>query len=123
MILTGEFVEGVVPARAADFAFGQFDEAFEPARVAVAEQRVVEHGAERGREREREGRVHAVAPPAVQHVNQREIGFGDGFEQPAFFQELFMFRVAHKGQMRVQDDGEITLHDNSMIRDPQSGME
>ena len=105
MIHPRQFAEGAVPVRAVNFLFGQLDEAVQMPLVAVAQQRVAQHGAQRRRERQRQGRVHAVAPPAFHDLEQRKIGFGDGFKQPAFLQKLFMFRMAHKRQVRVQDEG------------------
>ena len=51
--------------RAMDFLFGQFDQSVEMPRVALLQQRIEQHRAERRRERQREARVHAVALPAV----------------------------------------------------------
>ena len=93
-----------------DFLFREFDEAFEVALVTVLQQRIEQHGAKRGRERERQARVHAVAQPAVHDLNQRDVGFGDGFKEPVFLQKLVVFRMAHKRQMRVEDEREIALH-------------
>ncbi len=73
-------------------------------RVTFAQQRVAQHGAERGREREGEARFQTVAQPAVEDLEQRQIGFGDALKEPAFLQKLFMLRMPHKGQVRVQDE-------------------
>ena len=101
---------GLVPVRAMDFFFREFDQALEVPLVTVLQERVEQHGAKRGRKREREARVHAVAQPAVHGLDQRDVGFGDGFEEPVFLEELLVFGMAHKGQMRVKHEGEVALH-------------
>ena len=90
--------------RAVDFLFGQVDQAVQDAARNAAQQRVEQHRAERRRERQREARVDAVAPPAFQTLDERDVGFGDGLEEPAFLQKFFVFRMAHKRQVRVQDE-------------------
>ena len=105
MIHPRQFAEGAVPVRAVNFLFGQLDEAVQMPLVAVAQQRVAQHGAQRRRKGQRQGRGHAVAPPAFHDLEQRNVGFGDGLKQPAFFQEFFVFRMAHKRQVRVQYEG------------------
>ena len=105
-----QFAERAVPVRAVDFLFGQFDQAVQMPLVTPAQQRVEQHGAERRRKRKRQAGVDAVALPALQHLDERDVGFGDGLKQPAFLQKFFVFRMAHKRQVRVQDDGEVTLH-------------
>ena len=78
--------------------------------VTVLQQRIEQHRAQRRRERERQPRVHAVAQPAVHDLDQRDVGFGDGFEEPVFLQKFFVLRMAHERQMRVEDEGEVALH-------------
>ena len=107
VIIPGERLKPAVPARAFNFLFGQRDQIFQPARVTVAEQRGVQHRAKRGREREREPRGHAVALPAVEHLEQRHVGFGDGFVKPAFFEKRFVLGMPHERQVRVQHEGKI----------------
>ena len=72
--------------------------------VTLAQQRIEQHRAKRRRKRERQPRVNAVALPAFQNLDERDVGFGDGLEEPVFLQKLFVFRMAHERQMRVQDE-------------------
>jgi hypothetical protein len=81
------------------------------AGVAFLQQRIAQHRAQRRRQRHRQARVHAVALPAVHHLQERQVGFGDGFEQPAFLQKLFVLRMAHERQVRVEDDGKVAGHE------------
>ena len=104
-----QFTKRAVPVGAVNFLFRQFDEAVQMPRVTPAQERVEQHGAQRGRKRERQGRVHAVMPPAVENLEQRNIGFGDGFKEPAFLKKFLMFRVAHERQVRVQDQRQVSL--------------
>ena len=43
-------------------------------------------------------------------LQQRHVGFGDGLEEPAFLQKLFVLRMPHERQVRVEDEREIALH-------------
>ena len=79
-------------------------------RVTVLQQRVQQHRAQRRRKRHRQARLHAVALPAFHHLDQRDVSFGDGLEEPVFLQKLLVFRMADERQVRVQDEGEMALH-------------
>ena len=106
VIEQGEFVEGLLPVRPMDFLFRQFDQLVEVPLVAGLQERVPQHRAERRRQREREAGVQAVPPPALQQLQQRHVGFGDGLEQPVLLQEPLVLRVPDKRQVRVQDQSE-----------------
>ena len=105
-----ELVERFVPMRAMRFFFGEVDEFIEVPHVAVLQQRVEEHGAQRRREGEGEPRFHAVALPALHHLEQGNVGLGDGLEEPGFLQKLLVFGMPDERQMRVEDEGEVALH-------------
>ena len=105
-----EFVQGFVPVRAMRFFFGEVDEFLEVARVTILQERIEEHGAERGREREREAGIHAIALPALQDLQEGDVGLGDGFKEPVFLQEFFVFRMADEGKVGVEDEREVGLH-------------
>ena len=98
MIHPRQFVKRAIPMRAMDFLLRQFDQSVEVLLVALLQQRIEQHGAERGRERERQARRHAVVPPALQVLEQRQIGFRDGLEEPALFQKFLVFGMAHERQ-------------------------
>ena len=110
MIHLRESMKGFVPVRAMDFLLGQFDQLVQVPRVTVLQQRIEQHRAERRREREREPGVHAVALPALHRPEQRQIGFGDGLEQPVLLEKLLVLRMPDERQVRVKDEGEIALH-------------
>ena len=97
-----QFAELAVPVRAMDFLFGQLQQAFEMPHVAVLQERVQQHRAERGREREREARLHAEFLPAFHYMDEGQIRFRDRLEQPALLEEAVVLRVAHERQVRVE---------------------
>ena len=94
---------GGLPLGAMNFLFGELDQAVQVPREPFLQQRVQQHGAQRRRESERQSRVHVVAQPAVHHLDQRDVGLDDGFKQPVFLQELFMFRMTDKREMGVEN--------------------
>ena len=77
--------------------------------IALLQQRVGEHLAERRSERHRYAEVHAVAHQAVEDADQRYVGLADGLEEPVFFEEAVVFGVADEGQVRVQHYRHVAL--------------
>ena len=97
--------EGAV---AADVVVGEEDGAFEVVDEARLEERVAHHGGEGGGEGEGDLEVgDAVVFEAGEDVEEREVGFGEGFEEPVFFEEAGVFGVADEGEVGVEDEGEV----------------
>jgi hypothetical protein len=109
-VIGGEVMEVRVPSGAVGFFFGEVDEFIEVYMVALLEERIEEHGAESGGESEGERGADLIAEPALEDVDEGEVGFGDGLEQPAFFEETFVFRVANEREVRVEHQGEVARH-------------
>ena len=106
MIKARELLERRVILCAFDLPLSEPNGAVEVAQVARAQEFVLQHRAERGREIETEFAAHAIADESLQHHEKRDVGFGDGFEEPILFQEFFVFRVPHERQVRVEDERE-----------------
>src|SRR5688572_13961535 len=104
MVNPCERLKGLVPIRAMDLALGKFDETFEVTQITLLQEGVEQHRAERGRERDGKARVHAVAQPALHDLDERKVGFGNGFVEPVLFKEALVLRVAHKRQVRVENE-------------------
>ena len=73
------------------------------AHVAAAQQLVLQHRAERRRDRHRQLERHAIAQQPLHHRDERDVGFGDRFEEPVFLEELVVLRMAHERQVRVKN--------------------
>ena len=101
----GQVVKGGLPEGPVDFLFRQFDEPLQVADVTLAQQRVVEHGAQGWRQGESQARVQAVLLPASEQLEQRHVGFGDGLEEPVFLEELFVFRMPDKQRKKIALSG------------------
>jgi hypothetical protein len=52
--------------------------------------------------------------PAIEQLDQREVGFRDRLEQPRFLEELPMLRMPHERQVSMENQGEITSHSRSL---------
>ena len=76
------------------------------AQVSLLEQLVAEHRAERRRERHREPEGDAFVRQPAHHAQERQIGFGDGFEEPVFLEKILVLRMPDEWQMRVEEESE-----------------
>src|SRR5438477_2210138 len=81
--------------------------------VAILQQRIQQHRAERRTERHRQARLHAVAQPAIHHLDERQIRLRDRFVEPILLQKMLVLRMPDKGQMRVENQRQVALHDQS----------
>ena len=88
---------------------GEFGELCEVLNVAFLEERIGEHFAQGRREAHGQTESNAVVGEASHHAKQRNIGLGHGFVEPILFEEIWVFWVANKGKMRMQDDAEVAL--------------
>lgn len=52
--------------------------------------------------------VHAVPFQIFQHLDQREVGFGQCLKQPIFFQKFRMLWMAHERKMGVKDESKMS---------------
>ena len=111
VIHPGQLMKRPVPVRAMDLFIGQFNQPLEMAHVAILQQRIQQHGAERRGHGQRHPRVHAIAHPALHHLDQRDVVFSDRLEKPVFLKEPLVLRMAHKRQVSVQYKGKVTLHE------------
>ena len=108
----GEGLELLFPEGAVRFFFGEFDEGIEVALVAFAQKLILEHRTESGRERNCEPAVNAVDDPAINDVDQRDVGFGDRFVEPILLQKSLMLRMAHIREMAMKDECKVTFHES-----------
>ena len=92
-----------------DLLLGKLDEPRNAPQIPLLEQRVRQHGDERGRKAHGDAEVHAVLHQPVKDIDERDVGLGDGLVEPVLFEELFVLRVPHIGQMAVQHQREISF--------------
>ena len=71
-----------------------------------AASRILQHGAERRRDRHRELERDAVTHEPLHHAKQRNIGFGDRLEEPVFLEKIFVLGMPNERQMRVENERE-----------------
>src|SRR4051812_6985627 len=95
---------------ALDLLSGQANHSLEVAQISLLEQLVAEHGAKRGRQRHRQPESDLFLGQPPHHTQERQIGFGDGFEEPVFLEKILVLRMPDEWQMRVQDERERTGH-------------
>ena len=88
-----------------DLVFGELDEFAYMAGVWFLEVRIHEHGNEGRRKAQGNAEIRTVLHQAVKETDERNVCLGNCLEEPVLFEKLLMFRVAHKGQVAVQDQG------------------
>src|SRR5204863_3698860 len=110
VIKNGQVVELLLRLGSMRFLSREFNQLVQTPAVSVLQERVQQHRTKRRREGQCDARVQPVFFPTLEQLQQRDIGLGNGLEQPAFFEKTFMFRMANEGQMCMQDKREITLH-------------
>ncbi len=72
-------------------------------RVAVLQKRVCQHLAKRRRDVHSKARRCSHFMQILEDEDERQIDFRNRFVEPVFLQKLWMLRVTHKWQVRVQD--------------------
>lgn len=96
-------VHHLVFARAAHFLFAKLDEFRYVTQVSLLKQIIGQHFAQRRSQSQCDARSDAVRSQTVEDVKQRDVSFAYGFEEPFFFEEFGIFRVTHKGQVRMKN--------------------
>src|SRR5437660_1081037 len=104
-------MEWLFPMGPMQLLFGELDQSVQMPCVTLLQEGIQQHRAEGRRQRKGKRRLHPITPPAFQNLQQRHVRFIDGLEKPALFQKLFMFRMANEGQMRVENEREVTGHE------------
>ena len=108
VIKAGERLKGGVVSGAVQLLVREFNLFFESVDVAILEKRIAQHGAERWGHRHGEAEVDSVADQALHHIEERKIGFGDGFVEPVLFEELGVLGMSDEGEVGVEDGSYIT---------------
>src|SRR6185369_3623488 len=103
-------MESFVPMSAEDFLFHQLKESVQVTHVAILQQGVEQHRAQRRAKRDRQACFHAVAQPAVHDLDQWQVAFGDRLEKPVLLEEIFVLRMPDKRQMSMENKREIAVH-------------
>src|SRR5262249_16898312 len=99
-------VQRLAAASSHDLFFAQLDEPRQMSDIALLQERIGQHLAQRRREPESYSSLYPVPQPRPQDGKQREVCLADRLKQPVFFEELGVLGVTHKRQMRVKNDGE-----------------
>ena len=89
-------------------------------RIFLHQERVPQHGHQRGGERQGERRADPVLAELLQQVQERQVSLRDRLEQPVLFQKILALRVPHEGKVGVQHQGQIaqSLRGDSRGRSP-----
>ncbi len=86
----------------------QFQQHLDVPLQPVLQQRIAEHAQQRRRERHRQPKMHPVIDQAIHHVDQWNISFAGGFEEPVLLHEAVVFGMADVRQVGVEDEGELS---------------
>ncbi|MEK0447089.1 MAG: hypothetical protein RLZZ399_2410 [Verrucomicrobiota bacterium] len=76
------------------------------ARVTLLQERVPQHVAEGGSQRQREARRDRVLCESVENIEQGQVGLRNGLIEPIFLQKIFVLGVADVGEVCVEDERE-----------------
>src|SRR5438045_1911700 len=90
------------------FARGEVDQKIEMADVTLDQQLVLQHRAQRRRERHGELERHMVVHQPLHHLQKRDVSLRDRFEEPVFLEKMFVLRMPDERQVRVQNEREMT---------------
>ncbi len=104
-----QLVESRVVFRALDFLPAQLEQFIHIPHVTLLQERVQKHIRQRRGHRHRQAEIHAVPQHAVHHLNERHVSLRDRLVEPVFLEEFLMLRMAHKRQVGVQNDGDVTF--------------
>src|SRR5205085_2349457 len=75
--------------------------------VALTQKFVLQHRAQRWRERHRELERNVVVHQSLHHLQQRNVSFGDRLEEPVFLEKMFVLRMPDERQMGVKNEREM----------------
>ena len=93
---------------ALELLLGELDQIVQVLGVALLEQVVGQHRDQRRRQRHRHAEGNAIGDQPLEDLQQRQIGAGDGLEEPALLHDRRVLGVANEGQVRVKDQREIS---------------
>ena len=98
-----------VAVEAHHLLFGELLDAREVLVEALAEELVAQHRRERRREAHRERERHPLVGEPVEDVDQRQVALDERLVEPPLLEVPRVLRVAHEGQVRVEDDREVAV--------------
>ena len=96
------------------FARGEIDQKIEMPHVALTKQLILQHRAERRRDRDGKLKRHMLINQALHHAQQWDVTLGYRLEEPAFFEEMLMFRMTNEWKMRVKNERERPGHRSTL---------
>jgi len=82
-------------------AGGKIDQKIEMAHITFAQQLVLQHAAQRWRERHRDLERDVVVNESLHHLQKRDISLRDGLEEPVLLEEMLMLGMPNERKMRV----------------------
>ena len=91
------------------FLLGKLDQSIQVLYVARTQERIRKHGRQGGRDGHRQPKGDAFGIQTVKHIQQRDIGLGDGFKKPILLHIAGLFRVAYKRKMGMENQPEISF--------------
>src|SRR5258705_7925946 len=92
------------------FTVSEIDQEVEMPHVAFAKQFVLQHCAERRRDRHGQLERHTLIDQALHHAQQWDVTLGHRLEEPVFFEKMLMFRMTNERKMRVKNERQVSRH-------------
>src|SRR4029077_17451598 len=92
------------------FTVSEIDQEVEMPHVALAKQLVLQHCAERRRDRHGQLERHTLIDQALHHAEQWDVTLGHRLEEPVFFEGVVMFRMTNERTLRVKNQRQVSRH-------------
>src|ERR1700756_4505880 len=92
------------------FTRSEIDQEVEMPHVTLAKQLVLQHCAERRRDRHGQLERHTLIDQALHHPQQWDVTLSHRLEEPLFFEEMLMFRMTNERKMRMKNERQVSRH-------------
>ena len=86
------------------FARGEIDQIIQMLHIALAQEFILKHRAQRWREGHSEFEWNRVVQQPAHHPQQRNVSLRDRLEEPVFFEKVLMLRMPNERKMRVENE-------------------
>ena len=121
VVVAGDLEHRGIACGSLEFHLGEGKTALEVAFGARDEERIAQHRANGGREREGDFERHLFGDHAPEHFQQRDVALCDGFKEPVLLEEFLVLGMPDPRQMGMEQNRERALVHTGGERDTPGG--